>query len=76
MRFSSLAGLTFQALKNVTVEPVIFFFLLGMFTLYGAQVPTNILIYKVCRFEMNHTDAICENLGDEENKEIEQEVKS
>jgi hypothetical protein len=34
-------------LRTITIEPVIFFFLIGNFILYGAQIPTNILIYKV-----------------------------
>ncbi len=34
-------------LRTITIEPVIFFFLIGNFILFGAQIPTNILIYKV-----------------------------
>ena len=75
MKVSSVPRLIIQGLKSITVEPVIFFFLLGMFILNGAQVPTNILVYKVCHYEMNFTESICENLGDEANKDIEQEVR-
>ena len=61
--------------KTVTIEPVIFLFILGNYILLGSQVPTNILMYKICFYEMNHTEHICENLGDESNKAIEELVQ-
>ena len=62
-------------LKTITIEPVIFLFLVGTFILQGAQIPTNILIYKICHVELNHTEEICENLGKNEYSDIENEVQ-
>ena len=64
-----------STLKTFTIEPVIFFFILGNYILIGSQVPTNILIYKICRYELNYAEEICNNLGDESQKNIEDEVQ-
>ena len=74
MKCLSFGRIFFNELKTITVEPVIFLFILGIFTLNGAQIPTNILIYKICRFERNLTQEICDNLGEEANQKIEEEV--
>ena len=62
-------------LKTITLEPVIFFFLVGTFILNGAQIPTNILIYKICHVELNHTEEICANLGNDAYNGIENDVQ-
>ena len=74
MQCPLIPRLIIKELKTITVEPVIFLFMLGFFTLNGAQIPTNILILKICRFERNLTQDICDNLGDEANKKIQEEV--
>ena len=64
-----------ETLQTITIEPVIFLFSLGTFILSGAQIPTNILIYKICYIELNHTKDTCEHLGDDSNELIQEEVQ-
>ena len=62
-------------LKTITIEPVIFLFIMGNYILLGSQIPTNILIYKICHIELNNTEEVCNNLGDESNKLVQDEVQ-
>ena len=61
--------------KTVTIEPMIFLFILGMSILNGAQIPTNILIVKICNYELNYTAEICNNLGEDSNKDIQDDIQ-
>ena len=72
---ASIVNRLVSELKTFTIEPVIFFFILGNYIVLGSQVPTNILIYKICFYEMNYTQQVCDNLGDESNKAIEELVQ-
>jgi MFS family permease len=71
----ALSKVISDTLKTITIEPVIFLFQLGSFILSGAQIPTNVLIYKICHIELNYTNDICDNLGDDSNKLIQEEVQ-
>lgn len=73
MKLSSVAKYVSEEVKKITIEPVIFLFLFGFLILYGNQTPTNILIMKICRYEMGHSQEICDNLGDDANKEIQKQ---
>ena len=48
---------------NITVEPVFFFFMLGigMFAITGQEL----YIQKACRVNFNFTEEICENIQNE-----------
>jgi len=59
----------------MTIEPVIFFFVAGYYVLFGAQIPTNILMYKICHVELGHDDSICNNMGSPGNEEIQEKVQ-
>ena len=72
---SKLRNTISDFLKTITIEPVIFLFILGNFILVGSQIPTNILIYKICHIELNNTEEVCGNLGDESNKLVQDEVQ-
>jgi len=50
--------------KSITIEPVIFFYILGSYSVTGIQVTTNVMMYKICSVEMGLDDSVCENLGD------------
>ena len=62
-------------IKTITIEPVIFLFIVGTYILMGSQIPTNILIYKICHIELNYTEEVCEHLGDDSNRDTEEEVQ-
>ena len=64
-----------EALKTITIEPTIFLFFLGYYILNGAQIPTNILIFKICHIELNYTEEVCNHLGDDSNKLTQEEVQ-
>ena len=63
-------------LRTITIEPMMFLFIFGFAILIGAQIPTNILIYKICKVELNNTEEICNNLSEDSNKEIQDDVQT
>lgn len=62
-------------LKSITIEPMVLIYIFGLATLFGAQVPTNLLIWKLCTKDLNYTEEICGNLSAEDNEEVENEVQ-
>jgi len=64
-----------HTINTITIEPVIFFYLIGTHILLGAQIPTNILMYKICRFEEGFDDEVCNNLGDPANEDVQENVQ-
>jgi len=70
MKPNSITKYLEREAKTITIEPVILLFIFGFFILYGSQVPVNILIFKICRYEMGHSQDVCDNLGDEANADI------
>ena len=52
-----------QILKRITLEPLIFLFTFGMVILRGSQIQTNLLLWKICRLELNYTEDICSNMS-------------
>lgn len=61
--------------QSITIEPVVFLFQFGIFAVKGAQLPTNLLIWKICVMELGYPESVCNNLTLEENKDIESEVQ-
>ena len=63
---------------SITIEPVVFFFILSLRVDYGAQITTNLLIWKVCHLRLNYSEEICSNLTLDEyetyNTEVQKEV--
>ena len=60
---------------SITIEPVLFFFILSLRVDYDAQITTSLLIRKVCRFELNYTEDICSNLTLDEYQSVNEEVQ-
>ena len=56
-----------QILNRITLEPLIFLFTFGSVILDGAQIQTNLLLWKICHLELNYTEDICSNLTLDEN---------
>ncbi len=52
-------------------------FQFGASIVLGSSVNTNMLIYKVCRYELGYNDTVCDNLETEEEfEDAENEGKS
>ena len=64
-----------QILNRITLEPLIFLFLFSFYILDGAQIQTNLLLWKICHLELNYTEVICSNLTLDENNATMNEVQ-
>jgi hypothetical protein len=49
---NSVGKSVWGVIKTITVEPVILLYMGGIFLLWGSQIPTNVLILKICKYEM------------------------
>ena len=58
---------------KITLEPLTFFWAFGAAILDGAQVTTDLLLWKVCHLELKYSEDICSNLTNYEG--IESEVQ-
>ena len=58
--------------KNITVEPIVFLYILT-FSTYSI-VFQNLQIEKACKVNLNQTADICDNLNDLVNEQIQNEV--
>jgi hypothetical protein len=48
--------------SSITLEPALLLMQLGRFILEGAQIQTDLLLWKICHLEMNYSSEICSNL--------------
>jgi hypothetical protein len=48
--------------KSISIEPAVFFYLCGRLIIDGAQLQTNLMIWKICNLELNYSSEICSNL--------------
>jgi hypothetical protein len=55
--------MTKHIFSNDFSEPVIFLSVIAFAAVYGAQIPTNLLMWKVCHIQLNYTSEICANLS-------------
>jgi hypothetical protein len=65
-----------EFISKLTLEPLIFVFSLGWAVQSGAQLGTNLLMWKVCHLEMGYNKTICDNLTLAENEEVQTLVQS
>ena len=49
-------------ISGITIEPVILLMGLAFSVMSGAQVQTNLLMWKICHVEMKYDEVICGNL--------------
>ncbi len=61
--------------NSLTLEPVIFVFSFAWSILAGAQLQTNLLMWKVCHLEKGYNETICDNLTLDEYEDIQTEVQ-
>ena len=64
-----------RQIKNITIEPVLFVYAFGLGVVAGAQINTNLLIWKMCHMELGHPNETCANLSNDAYKDIEEEVQ-
>lgn len=57
-------------IKGITLEPTVFALQFGRFIVEGAQVQTDLLLWKICHLELNYTEEICDHLTANENDAI------
>ena len=60
---------------SITIEPFVFFFIIARQLDRGAQVTTNLMIYKVCELQLNYSSEICSNLTEDGYEEYNHEVQ-
>ena len=51
-----------EFISGITIEPVILLMALAFSVMNGAQVQTNLLMWKICHVEMKYDEVICGNL--------------
>ena len=61
--------------KSLSIEPAIFLYSLSYSIVAGTELATNMLIWKVCRYELGFNETICENLDLEENDNFQTDVQ-
>ena len=60
---------------GISLEPIVFLRALGLLIVNGAQITTDLLLWKVCYYEQNNSEDICRNLTLPEYKNISDEVQ-
>ena len=62
-------------IKSFTIEPIIVFNVLSMAVIFGAQIDTDLLIWKLCHIELGYPENTCANLSLEINEDAENDVQ-
>ena len=62
--------------RSLTIEPVVFLHAMGLSIINGAQITTNLMIWKICHLQLNFDEDICSNLTHEANKHYEEIVQT
>ena len=52
-------------LTKITLEPTVFLQLFGVEIVRGAQITTDLLIWKICHIKLNYSEVTCANLTNE-----------
>ena len=60
--------------KNITVEPIVFLYVINACTYQ--IVFQNLQIEKACKVNLNHTADVCDNLKDPANEDVQNEVRN
>ena len=61
--------------RTYNLEPMIVLYIFALFIVRGSGVNTTLLVWKVCRVELNLTESICDNLDEDENDSYEEKVQ-
>ena len=60
----------------LSLEPAVFLVQFGRYALEGAQIQTDLLMWKICHLEKNYSESICSNLTLDEYDDINTEVQT
>ena len=63
-------------LSQITVEPIIILVAICWTIVDGAQIQTNLLLWKICHLQLNYSEEVCSNLTLDENESIDIEVQA
>ncbi|XP_059097126.1 lysosomal proton-coupled steroid conjugate and bile acid symporter SLC46A3-like [Tigriopus californicus] len=61
--------------NSITIEPMLFIYILGGATVTGAALNTNLLIRKICLADLHFNETVCDHLDLPENDDYENEVQ-
>ena len=56
---------------RLTLEPVIFFFVFFNMLMSGAKQAQNLLLLKICRYELGYNETVCDNRSDFDDVQVE-----
>ena len=51
-----------EFLKWISLEPAIFLLVCGQYLVTGSNLQVDLLIWKICRLQLNYTEEVCANL--------------
>ena len=60
----------------ISLEPVVLLTQFGRYILEGAQIQTDLLMWKICHLELNYNETICGNLTLDEYDSVNTEVQT
>ena len=63
-------------LSQITAEPIIILVAISWTIVDGAQIQTNLLLWKICHLQLNYSEEVCSNLTLDENESINIEVQA
>ena len=64
-----------EILKWITLEPAIFLLFCGQHLVKGSKLQEYLLIWKICRLELNYPEEVCANITNDEFEDINDEVQ-
>ena len=72
MKKINFVQICLKQVKSITIEPLLFMIAFSLSLIGGAQVTTNLLIWKICHVELHYDENVCGNLSLEANTVAEQ----
>ena len=60
---------------SISIEPAIFLWSFSTYVVTGVELLTNMMLWKVCRYELGYNETICENLDLDENEDYQIDVQ-
>ena len=64
-----------EILKWITLEPAIFLLICGQNLVKGSNLQIDLLIWKICRIELNYPEDVCANITNDGFEDINNEVQ-
>merc|ERR1719433_1358622 len=64
-----------EFLKWISLEPAIFLLVCGQYLVTGSNLQVDLLIWKICRLQLNYTEEVCANLTNDGFEDINDKVQ-